>query len=236
MRNILIGKGEKISGREIKKKISEVLKSDDPVSVLDRINKIKTSFAVNGLFSFLYDSNPIVKWNAVMSMGAAVSRLADEDMEAARTIIRRLMWNLNDESGGIGWGSPEAMGEILAGTNSLAEEYHKILLSYTRRDGNFQENEILQEGVLWGIGRLASKRPDLIQGPPVPHLMLFLDSQNPVVRGYAAQIMGVIGSRESRKKLESLMEDMTDILVNIDWRLITLKVKDMAEDALERLV
>ena len=120
-------KRKNVSGRAIRQKISEILNSDDPKYVLNRIHEIKPSLAVNNLFSFLYEGNPVIKWNAVMAMGAVVSLLAEEDMEAARTIIRRLMWNLNDESGGIGWGSPEAMGEILANKDGLADEYHKIL-------------------------------------------------------------------------------------------------------------
>ena len=59
-------------------------------------------------------------------MGALVFSLAEQDMESARVVMRRLMWNLNDESGGIGWGSPEAMGEIMARHSGLAEEYSKI--------------------------------------------------------------------------------------------------------------
>jgi hypothetical protein len=46
-------------------------------------------------------------------MGEVMAHLADKDMESARVIMRRLMWSLNDESGGIGWGAPEAMGEIV---------------------------------------------------------------------------------------------------------------------------
>ncbi|MEA3417440.1 MAG: hypothetical protein U9R02_15080 [Thermodesulfobacteriota bacterium] len=62
-------------------------------------------------------------------MGVVVSNLADHDMESARVIMRRLIWNLNDESGGIGWGSPEAMGEIMARNNRLALPFtHKLSL------------------------------------------------------------------------------------------------------------
>ena len=63
-------------------------------------------------------------------MGQVVSNLADTDMESARVIMRRLIWNLNDESGGIGWGSPEAMGDIMACHERLAGEYHRLLVSY----------------------------------------------------------------------------------------------------------
>ena len=44
------------------------------------------------------------------------------------------MWTLNDESGGIGWGSPEVMGEILAAHKGLAEIQGRIDLDlYPRR-------------------------------------------------------------------------------------------------------
>ncbi|MFC1869605.1 DVU0298 family protein, partial [Thermodesulfobacteriota bacterium] len=109
--------------RVIKKKVIELLKLPSVLPALEELSRIPDRLAVNSLFSFLYSEDPLIKWNAVTSMGAIVSKLAHEDMEAARVVIRRLMWNLNDESGGIGWGSPEAIGEILSSHKALAEEY-----------------------------------------------------------------------------------------------------------------
>ena len=94
-------------------------------------------------------------------MGYAVDELARADREAARVVMRRLMWNLNDESGGIGWGVPEATGEIMARNPVLAEEYASILISYLREDGNFLEMEPLQCGILWGLHRLNTCRPGI---------------------------------------------------------------------------
>ena len=75
--------------------------------------------------------------------------------------MRRLMWNLNDESGGIGWRArPEAMGEIVARSERLADEYGHILISYLDPDGNYLEHPLLQRGLLWGIGRFAHARPE----------------------------------------------------------------------------
>ncbi|NIR18057.1 MAG: HEAT repeat domain-containing protein, partial [Desulfobacterales bacterium] len=79
-----------------------------------------------------YNEDQDVRWSAVKAMGRVVAKMADEDMESARVIMRRLMWNLNDESGGIGWGSPEAMAEILTCHDGLAKEYAHILISYAR--------------------------------------------------------------------------------------------------------
>ncbi|HID31456.1 MAG TPA: HEAT repeat domain-containing protein, partial [Desulfobacterales bacterium] len=117
-------------------------------------------------------------------MGAVVANLAEKDMESARVVMRRLMWSLNDESGGIGWGAPEAMGEIIASHEGLAKEYVSVLISYVREDGNFLEYEALQRGAIWGVGRVAQARPELVQNA-VPHLVLFLESPDAAVRGLA---------------------------------------------------
>jgi hypothetical protein len=189
---------------------------------------------INPLFSFLHHGNEKAKWAAVTAMGAVVSQLADQDAEGARVVLRRLMWSLNDESGGIGWGSPEAMGEILARHRGLAEEYAHILLSYTRPNGNYLEYEMLQRGLLWGIGRLAEARPDLVQNT-VPQLKLYLKSEDPTVRALAARIMGFLDVQGARKDLERLTRDVSEVSFWEDGRLYRGRVKDVAEVALERL-
>ena len=83
--------------------------------------------------------------------------------------MRRLMLSLTEESGGIGWGAPEAMGEIMAGNYQLAEEYHQILISYTPGGGNELEFEDLQKDVIAGLRRLALKYPHLVED--VKHLL-----------------------------------------------------------------
>jgi hypothetical protein len=121
---------------------------------------------VSSLFSALFSTRDTIHWHAVSCMGEAVSQLAAERMETARIVVRRLMWSLNDESGGIGWGAPEAMGEILARDSCLAGEYSSILLSYIiPGDGpdNYLEYAPLRQGAYWGIARLAQARPQLIQ-------------------------------------------------------------------------
>lgn len=220
--------------RAIKKKVIELLKRPDLLPALEELSSIPFRRVVNPLFSFLYNKEPLIKWNAVTAMGFIVSKLAHEDMEAARVVMRRLMWNLNDESGGIGWGSPEAMGEILSVHKGLADEYSTILLSYARKDGNFQENEIIQRGVLWGIGRLAQTNPELLKGA-VPHIILFLQSPDPAVRGLAVWALGLLGADEASMLIETLSDDENPVQIYLDHDIIECRVKDLAVEALKRL-
>ena len=218
----------------LKNRVAELLKSDNPKKILNEVTKYQARQVINPLFSFLYSSDPVMKWNSVIAMGAVVSRLADEDIESARVIMRRLMWNLNDESGGIGWGSPEAMGEILASSEILADEYASILLSYSRKDGNFQEHEFMQRGLLWGIGRFAEIRPDLVKDS-ISHLALYLESPDAVVRGHAARIIGLAGTNDNQAELAQLLDDDSEIQTYISQNIVNCRIKDLAGEALERL-
>ena len=97
---------------------------------------------INALFPALCRTEAHLRWRAVSCMGKSLARLADEDMEAARVVMRRFLWSLNDESGGIGWGAPESMAEAMAQHETLAQEYGHMLISYMREDGE----ELCQDG------------------------------------------------------------------------------------------
>ena len=223
-----------LSGRAIKRRIYELLQSPDRASALNEIGKLPRRQVINPLFSFLHNRDQDVRWAAVKAMGTVVAKLADEDMESARVVMRRLMWNLNDESGGIGWGSPEAMGEILACHHGLAKEYAHILSSYTREDGNYLEHEVLQQGLIWGIGRLAQVSPHIMQDA-VQHLFPYLDSADATVRGLAAWVMGLLAVDDAVSKLKGLRSDERQIQIYTDRGLVNRRVMDLAQEALSRL-
>lgn len=224
----------KIGGRELKQKIQRLLTQDDFGSALTTLCQLPAREVINPLFSFFYSRDELTKWRAVTASGAVVSGLAQTDMESARIVMRRLMWNLNDESGGIGWGSPEAMGEIMARHKGLAQEYAHILVSYVRKDGNYIEHESLQRGVLWGLGRLAQAYPNLLKEadtffPP------YLDSADSIVRGLAAKLCGILRLDSAWAALEKLKNDKTSILLFCNGVMNMYQINRIAGDALSRM-
>jgi len=221
-------------GRSLKKKLFDLLSQGDLDKALVETGRLPPRQIINPLLSFIQSGNEKVKWGAVKATGQVVSRLAESDLEAARVIMRRLMWTLNDESGGIGWGSPEAMGEILTAHSGLAQEYALILLSYAREDGNYLEHEGLQRGLMWGIGRLSEKRPELVRGS-AEFLLPYLQSQDEVIRGLAARVMGLLQAKEAVPALRELIEDKVELTLMVGNTLTTLRVKDLAEEALKSI-
>ncbi|MEG6551164.1 hypothetical protein V6C53_13085, partial [Desulfocurvibacter africanus] len=153
--------------RELKAGLVQALTSDDWSKQVESLAGERPGDLIGPLFQMLLHRDDLVRWRAVEAFGLIVSSLARRDMEAARVVMRQMMWRLNEESGNIGWGVAEAMGAILAGHEGLAREYHSILVSYVREaggdicHGNYLDNAALRRGVLWGLGRLARTRPEL---------------------------------------------------------------------------
>jgi hypothetical protein len=146
------------------------------------------------------------------------------------------MWNLTEECGGIAWGVPESMAEIMARHETLAREYVQILVSYMREDGNFLEYEPLQRGLIWGIGRLAQvERELLIAHHADRYLLPYLDSDDAAVRGLAARALGFLGTRGAGTKLEALVEDREDLPLYLDGEVLTSSVGELAAQALSEI-
>ncbi len=220
-----------MGNRELKARIGQLLGQDDFQNALKTIRRMPGRQAVNPLFSFFYSGEEQIRWRAITAMGAVVCTMADTAMESARVVMRRLMWNLNDESGGIGWGSPEAMGEITAGHAGLADEFACMVVSYVNPEGNFLEHEILQRGSLWGVGRLAHARP-LLAKPAAPFLTAFFDSPDPYLRGTAIWATGPILADTVRPLIKARLSDTAPIRLYRQMQIAETTVGELANLAL----
>ena len=219
------------SGRQLKKKMLPLLLADDFIKGLDEIRRLPPRRAIGPLFSYLCSLDEIVKWRAVTAMGKVISDLAASDMESARVVMRRFIWNLNDESGGIGWGCPESMAEAMACNEKLATEFGCILISYIQPDGNYLEHEGLQRGVLWGVGRLAHSRPWCMQ-TAAGFLLAYMKSEVPYLRGHAVWAVGPVLIEEAVTRLQQLDDDPAGLMLYRGGHLAQYSVGQLAQEAL----
>ncbi|VAW40586.1 hypothetical protein MNBD_DELTA04-1343 [hydrothermal vent metagenome] len=232
-----------MSSRKIKKKVLALLARSNLSDTLAQILEMPTHDIIHSLFSAISRNEEIIRWHAITCMGITVARLAAEDMEKARIVMRRLLWSLNDESGGIGWGAPESLAEIMTRHEGLAREYVHMLTSYMRKDGeemwqegNFLEHEVLQRGLLWGIGRLAGKRRALLQQQDITtNLLAYMPANDAAVRGLAARSLGLMKADIAASPLQSLVTDTATLRLYEDECLKTVSVGELARQALDRL-
>ncbi len=193
------------SGRVLKTHVRLLLREVSLEDIPSRLLEFPPAKLVGPLAAELCNPDPRVRWKAVIVLGKVTARWADEDPDAAREVIRRFMWNLNDESGGIGWGAAEAMGAALAEHPVLAREYAPILLSYINEKGNFLDHPVLLRGAVWAVGFLARSRPELLQDAPAL-LIPLLDSEDMETKGSAAWALQPFSSPEADSRLRSLVD------------------------------
>ncbi|MBI9077540.1 MAG: HEAT repeat domain-containing protein [Desulfatibacillum sp.] len=220
--------------RALKKQVLGILSQDSLDHALAQILHISPRQVVNPLIGLLCHQEETIRWRAILSLGRLVSALADSNMESAREVMRRFMWQMNEESGGIGWGVPEAMGEVMANHPGLAKEYASILVSYVDEDQCFLEHDAFRRGALWGVGRLATVHPDLVRdaGPALAKILECPDAPN---RGLAAWAIGWLGYSRAVDRLKTLVDDQGLTPLFEDNRMRAVTVGALAREALEKL-
>jgi HEAT repeat protein len=216
-----------------KRRITRLLESHNIDEIIKELHQLPPTKVINPLIGALCSNNQTVRWHAITALGPVMSDLADKDMEAARIVMRRFMWSLNDESGGIGWGAPEAMAEIMTQHQKLADEYGHMLVAYMREDGFYLELPQLQQGLMWGLARFAMVNPDLLKAKNVVNYLLpYLDSNDPAVRGQAAWALGLLQAREATESLEKLVHDPARVTIFLNRNFVSETVGSLAHKAL----
>jgi hypothetical protein len=180
--------------RQIRETVRQALTAEPWPSGLERLDGLPPKQLMGPLFAMLLEQDALVARRAASAFGPVVARLFSQKPEDARQLVRQLMWRLNEESGNVGWGAPEAFGEILAAEPVLAREFHRVLASYiNERDCETGDNYLelcpLRKGVYRALARLAEVRPELVL-PARGDLAKALAEPDPESRGLAALALG----------------------------------------------
>lgn len=229
--------------RALKAWLLEALAEEDLREVACYLENNGSHHIINPLFIALCNTSERVRWNAVWCFGQVVPRMARKEPESARIIMRRFLWSLNDESGGIGWGAPEAMAEIMCNCDLLRHEYLHMLLSYMREDGqelyqegNYLELPMLQRGLLWGIGRLCQEhRSEMLEKDAAKDIAAYLISTDPVVVGLAIWCLGKLKARFAEEKIARFLEVPDTFQIFLDRSLQTVSLAMLAAESLNTL-
>ena len=217
--------------RKTKKTVLDILRREDISGSLSELDAFPPKKMLGPLFSAILNSDETTRWHAVTAMGHVASKIADNDPDQGRIIMRRLMWSLNDESGGIGWGAPECMGEIMARHEGLANEFHCILFSYLveREDGadNYLEYQPLRRGAFWGLARLALERPSIATKASDNALKALNHEQDPFILACLCKYFQLIDTVPSG--LEISIDPVKNQKIDFYWnqKISRIRIKDM---------
>lgn len=175
-----------------------------------RVLARKTRLTLPTLVSYLLETNDLLRWRAIHALGLVAADMArsSEGLARVRDLVRRQLWSMNDESGGVGWHSPEAVGEILVNVPPLAEEFATILASYA-------DISPYEEGVFRALHHLAGQMPRLV-ADQVPRLSLALESQDSAISGHAMATLALLGHRSCSARADRALDALATPVVLYD--------------------
>jgi len=136
--------------------IDTILGREDHRALLPLARK-ETARVLRYLSGRLYSDSEVEKWRAVRALGVVVADDLIVSRQQATELLRRFLWALNDESGMVPYGIPEAIGEVLAVRPELQGDFLPMLCSLVIDEAMLQAGGI-ERGILWALGRV---------GPPV---------------------------------------------------------------------
>ncbi|UCF83299.1 MAG: PBS lyase, partial [Desulfobacteraceae bacterium] len=196
-------------------------KVDQIVSVAGEDKKI-----IRNLQRLLYSGDDLFRRRAAEVLGQVSAIIAENNPGAISKLLQRLFYAITDTAAS-SWGAFEAIGEILS---------HKIELfaGYIPQLYQFLADESRRPQVLQTLGRIAKSRPDLMRKVTF-HFIPYLSDSDPLVRGYAAWLMGHLSAAEAREDLEKLREDPHEIHIYENGQMEKKTVGEVASGALQVL-
>jgi rubredoxin len=229
---------------KFKEKVKSLLARDDYAGLVE-LAEGHGGKTGNILISLAAELDEITRWRAIKGLGLVTARLYRIDPEQARRVLRQLIWNLNEESGGIGWGMPEAFGEILARQPDLAREYACILTGYLVNPENCLDHEPLQQGLVWALGRVKEFAPEDRESIKRALFTLLKQAQGGL-RTMTVWTLGELGAWEALPLLDDLPtgEQMITVMTGDEVKTIAFsevvdrtkkRLRDLHEKEVEKL-
>ena len=188
----------------LKQSIQHALESNDldAIVALAKQNKRVLTLLVRSA----YDKETLAGWRAIKAAGLAARELIKTDYEFLREAVRKLLWSLSDESGGIGWSAPEILGEIVAVDPQRVSDIIPLIA------GVYDiEEDVFRPGVVYALGRIAGVSPELV----MPHrgiIFSALSGPDPLSRVYAIRAVKSIWKIETEKNrsiIKGLIKGLT---------------------------
>jgi hypothetical protein len=178
---------------------------------------------------YLYETDENLRWPAIEAIAELMGRWCNEGgTEKVREYIRRLLWLLNDESGGIGWSAPEAIAEMCVRVPELLEPYGHIMISYVLK------GQDLLNGSLWAIGRLGKQIKEVLCAYQEKVLAAF-DKDDSETLALAAWAMGESEFAPAVPHLKMLKDRKEIVQIYIDGHFQEKSLGNWANEAIAKI-
>lgn len=193
--------------QSLKKTIHHALEKNDFDAVISLAKENRKVLSL--LVRMAYDKDTLVGWRAIKAIGLASKTLVKTDYDFLRETIRKLLWSLSDESGGIGWAAPEILGEIV----SADPERFSDIIPLIAEVYDIEE-KVFRPGILYALGKIAEVSPELV----IPFRGLIKralsEEGEPLSRVFALDLLKTLKSRLGKEDMDNLADIMQNLMTD----------------------
>jgi len=175
---------------DIKQTIRQLLEQNDLKAVAALV--LANRGVMSQLVRMAYERDTLVGWRAIKAIGFAARALVYTDAEFLRITMRKLLWSLSDESGGIGWAAPEILGEIVSADPPAFSDIIPLIAEVYEI-----EEKVFRPGVVYALARIAESSPERVACFQKIVITALSDNE-PLVRIYALDLIGILNNKTSK--------------------------------------
>jgi len=143
---------------------------------LRRVAQAQPAKTLRYLVGRLYTAEEGSRQKVIQALGEVTREPGVFSEEKTRGLLRRFFWWLNDESGAVPFGIPEAIGVVLAARPELQQEFLPLICSMAHHPDLLQAGPI-ERGVFWALGHIG--RPAALCSPEAVKAVAYAAQQHP---------------------------------------------------------
>ena len=173
----------------------------------------------------LYEPDEEKRWAIARLIGEVCNRVATR-MPGMVSDLLHLLFEACADSAATNWGAVETIGFIIAGRPDIYGSFTRHILSYIGDPSTRVQ-------VLWALGTIAEKRPDLVRNTAFYQLIGMLGSPEAPIRGHMVRILGRLRAKEVAGKIRGMLDDRGQLAVYENGLPVQTEVGILAREAIQ---
>ena len=175
----------------------------------------------------VYEPDEEKRWAIARLIGEVCSRVATRKPGMVSDLLH-LLFEACSDSAASSWGAVESIGNIIACRPDIYGSFTRHLLAYVGDPSTRAQ-------VLWALGTIAEKRPDLIRSTSFYQLIGLLDDPAVEVKGYMLRLLGRIQAKEVAGKIRMLQEETSPLTIYENGLPVQTDIGTLAKEALQMI-
>lgn len=213
-------RSEKFSREKVRKYLTEN-QFEEIISMAEEDARV-----ISEIHRMLYTPDIKLRWRIIELLSEVSKKIGEKRPDEISKFLNRLL-NSAADSASSAWGALETVGAIISANPDLFGEFSRPLLSFFAHKDYWNE-------VTWAIGKIATKRPDLVKYA-YSALCSFLGNPDHTLRGTAAWALGMLGIPDAKEELKKLETDNQQLFLYEEGELKEKTVAQLATEAIEKL-